>query len=69
MDGYRAMFITERGVMCLGPRRTAHRPGHRSTPLTRAQIYPWGLAIGVYFGHLLEETWAQLEKPFCELGD
>lgn len=66
--GYTATFTTERGVTCLGSPMAAHCPGHRSTPLTRAQIYPWNLAISVYFSQLLEETWAQLEEPCCELG-
>lgn len=54
--GYTATFTTGWGVTCLGPPMAAHQPGYRPTPLTRTQIYPWGLAISVYFGHLLGET-------------
>jgi len=67
-DSYTATYTTEQGVTCLGPPTAVHRPGHRSTPLTTAQISHWDLSIGVFFGHLLEETWHQLEKLCCKLG-
>lgn len=68
VDGYTATFTRETGVTSLGPPMAAEQPGHRYTPLTIAQIYLWGLTTTCLFCHLLEETWAKLEKPCCDLG-
>ena len=48
-DSYTATYTTEQGVTCLGPPTAVHRPGHRSTPLTTAQISHWDLSISVFF--------------------